>query len=230
MPRRRHISRSVSSIDRGARTVLLIILMIMSGWIMAVASGTSFLSYLAWVGLLPIFIAIRSSKPRLALFYGAVWGISHYFFSTESSSAISMTAVVSLMLLIIIPAAYTYFGACLTRRFGYMPLVLAVGWILVELALQPVTTQSGLLANSLADSSVMRIVGGALGYVFVAFLIVYVNARLISLVSKVNFVVSCVLPMEIEERRCGLIENKKLTHTTGSLFSYSQPRAPPQII
>ncbi len=197
---------------------------------MAAASGTTSLSWLAWIGLIPIFIAIRSSVPRVAFLYGALWGVSHYFFSMASDAATLMVAIYSIGLLTTVPALYAYLGARLTRRFGYLPLVLAVGWILVELALQPVAMQNGLLANCVNNGSLLSIVGGALGYVFVAFFIVYVNAQLISLVGKINFIVSRFFLLPIIGKQCGLIENKNLALLSESPFSYSRPRAPPQVI
>jgi hypothetical protein len=57
----------------------------------------------------------------------------------------------------------------LTRQKGFSPLLLGLGWIAVELALQPLGLRYGLLAATQGSGLVVRTMGYLAGYVMVAF-------------------------------------------------------------
>jgi apolipoprotein N-acyltransferase len=211
-----------------ARRVLLAASLVLSSCIMAAATESSHLSWAAWVSLLPIFITIRVASPRVALIYGALWGTCLYIFSSFSDAVGSASAIHTLGLLAAVPAIYTYLGARMTRRIGYAPLVLAVGWIIVELALQPANLHQGLLAGTQGDGNLMRIVGSVLGYIFVAFLIAFVNAQLLSLVDNIVLSISQAsfhLPILTECR--GLIVQASGLGLSVIFISDFPARAPP---
>jgi len=115
----------------------------------------------------------------------------------------------------------------MTRRIGYAPLVLAVGWIIVELALQPVTVNRGLLAGTVGDGDLMRLVGGVLGYVFVAFLIVFVNAQLLSLIENIVFTIINRPAMLMGPHSIGWIYQSIQGFYNPAFISNTQSRAPP---
>jgi apolipoprotein N-acyltransferase len=206
------ISSSKSSLDRMARSLLLIIGLICSGGLLAGADSSHALSGAAWIGLLPLFITIRYASPRIALFYGALWGLCLYLFSVATGDGAVSATVRSMGFLAAVPAIYAYLGARLTRRVGYAPLVLAVGWIIVELALEPLALRQGLLAGTQVDGGVVRLVGGILGYVFVAFLIAFVNAQILSLVDGLRVsLANFVSVFEVSPYRCGCITQPRKT-------------------
>ncbi|MBN1392296.1 MAG: hypothetical protein JW947_05775 [Sedimentisphaerales bacterium] len=169
--------------QRCIKATTLIVSLVLSALFMAMAVSSNACSWLAWFGLLPLFLAIRVLRPLAAILAGAVWGVCFYFFSgADIAPAISPT-LQSLVLLTIVPALYACFGAFVTRRFGFNPLFLAFGWMLVEFALQPVGLQQGLLASTQSASVALHWVSRMLGYVFVAFLVACVNASLLSIFS-----------------------------------------------
>ncbi len=139
-------------------------------------------SWVAWFSLIPLFGAIRVLRPAVAFLCGGVWGVCLYVFAAALASVIDPTAR-SLILLAVVPAAYACLGALLTRRIGFSPLILGLGWVLVEVALAPVGLRQGLLAGTLAGGTLAHWLGQLLGYVFVAFLVAGVNASLLAFLS-----------------------------------------------
>ena len=67
----------------------------------------------------------------------------------------------------------------------FSPLLLGIGWMGVELALHPIGLRYGLLAGTQGDGLVIRLLGGATGYVLVAFLVAYINAWLLSVLTRI---------------------------------------------
>ncbi len=226
--RRVHSGNTESTLDRAVRSLLLIIGLFVSGGLLAAADSSHSLSWVAWFSLLPLFITIRYASPRIALFYGALWGLCLYLFLTATGGGTISATIRSMGFLAAVPAIYAYFGARLTRRIGYAPLVLAVGWIMVELALQPLAIREGLLAGTQIEGGLVRMVGGILGYVFVAFLIAFVNAQLLSLVEIIRLTLTTFLLANIESPyRCGwVIQPEQVFHSFASKAGFP-PRAPP---
>lgn len=138
-----------------------------------------------WLALAPFFAVIRSLRPIWAMLGGALWGASLFVFTGGGSG--SGNPILVGLLLTVVPAAYAYLAARLTRWIGFSPFVLGVGWMGVELALAPVGLHNGLLSATQGDTALMDYLGRALGYVLVAFLVAYVNAALVAVLGRVQF-------------------------------------------
>ena len=116
----------------------------------------------------------------------------------------------------------------LTRRVGFSPYLMALGWIGVELALRPLGLHHGLLAGTQADGGfVIRAIGSFSGYVVVAFLVAYINASLLSVLSEVRVSLSTprLVASSAEPRR--LVVPVDLICRLSRFPCISQPRAPP---
>jgi len=74
------------------------------------------------------------------------------------------------------PGLFAGGSAALTRRLGYSPLLLGLGWTVVEFTLRPIGLSLGLLAADCTSSAVSSALANLLGFVLVAFAIAYVNA------------------------------------------------------
>jgi apolipoprotein N-acyltransferase len=199
-----------------------------SAYLMALAMESPQRVWLGWVTLLPLFFAIRVLSPARAFVCGAFWGACLFVFSFAfAQTAISPTPG-SFILLALIPAIYAYLGAALTRRVGFSPYLMALGWIGVELALRPLGLHYGLLAGTQGDGLVIRAVGSFAGYVLVAFLVAWVNATLVSVLSEVRLSFSAprlVRKAIAAERRFVV---RELPSYLLHLLRAAQPRAPPQ--
>ncbi|MFQ5592456.1 MAG: hypothetical protein ACE5HE_14960 [Phycisphaerae bacterium] len=141
--------------------------------------------WLGWVTLLPLFLAIRVLSPARAMLAGALWGFSLCLFSVNADGVALAPTLRSFALLTVIPSLYALFGVHVTRRVGFSPLLLGIGWVAVEFALQPLALRNGLLAATQADGLFVRTLGNLGGYVLVAFLVAYVSASLLSVISDV---------------------------------------------
>lgn len=185
------LKRGVSCVRRCLGATALVISLSLSALLMVVAVGSSAYSWLAWFGLLPLFLCIRLLRPIAAMLAGFVWGICFYFFSVAFSASDISQTLQSFALLTIAPALYACFGALLTRWVGFNPLLLGIGWVLVEVAIKPLGLQQGLLAGAQSQSPILHWVSRMFGYAFVAFLVVCVNASLLAVLSNGRLKVPC---------------------------------------
>jgi apolipoprotein N-acyltransferase len=198
-----------------------------SAYLMALAIESPKYVLLGWVTLLPLFYAIRVLSPARALMSGAFWGACLFFASAAFARTEIAPSLSSLTLLSLIPGAYCYFGAALTRRIGFSPYLLALGWIGVEFAIRPLGLRYGLLAGTQGDGFVVRVVGSFAGYALVAFLVAYFNASLFSVLHDVR--VSPAIPRwaaRSSEPSQRLIPADMLCYLARFL-RILQPRAPP---
>jgi len=210
-----------------AGACVLVASLVVSAFLMAVAVSSPSHWWLGWVTLLPLFQAIRRLSPLRSAACGALWGASLFVFTVSAAGTSTAATLPSFLLLAAIPAAYTYLGACLTAQVGFSPYLLALGWMGVELALRPLGMRHGLLAASVSDGIAFRLFGSFAGYVLIAFLVAYVNAALLTVISGVcgNVATSRLI------RRAGSGPQQVLASETLIVLSHlirpAQPRAPP---
>ena len=212
--------------------MLLIASLISSAHLLTLATASPSHSWLAWIALAPLFIVIRYLSPVRAALCGGLWGSSLYLFSWYLyeqgfvGSSIAPGAF-NFLLLLTVPATYVGLGALFTRRYGFSPLALATGWIVVELALQSVGLRHSLLATNAAYGPFLQVIANLLGYGFVAFLVAYINAVLLSIAARVSFSYgSLFIPIPAADTARNYIYSISLSPQTGYLQP-SRPRAPP---
>ncbi|HKY34208.1 MAG TPA: hypothetical protein VJV23_16895 [Candidatus Polarisedimenticolia bacterium] len=157
------------------------LLLPMGAWLLAEAHRSPRFAPAAWVSLLPLFAAIRILRPAGAAAAGLAWGASLVAFSLLGGAIPAGREMGAAALLTLLPALYALASARLPRRGVFPILALGLGWIGIELALQPLELRHGLLAATQQSGPVFRMVAGALGYAFVAFLVAVVNAALAGL-------------------------------------------------
>lgn len=198
-----------------------------SAYLMALAIESPQRVWLGWVTLLPLFYGIRVLSPSRALASGVFWGACLFLSSVAFAQTEIVPSLSSFALLSLIPGAYCYFGAALTRRIGFSPYLLALGWIGVEFAIRPVGLNYGLLAGTQGDGFMIRVVGSFAGYVLVAFLVALVNATLVSVLSEVrlSFTSPRLVPKSTVTLKRFFVN--ELPSYLLHLIRASQPRAPP---
>lgn len=158
-----------------------------SAYLMSLAIASPAHWWLGWVTLIPLFHAIRVLRPGLAAAACSFWGVVLFACAAGAPGSTVSASLGSFALLAAIPAGYGYLGAWLTRRVGFSPYLLALCWVGVEFALRPVGFDHGLLAGTQGDGFAIRIIGSFAGYVLVAFLVAYVNAALLNVLSEVRW-------------------------------------------
>jgi len=183
--------------------------------------------WLGWVTLIPLLFAVRALSPVGAALFASAWGsalfaFGAFVFPTPIEASFSSWALLTGM-----PGLYGLLAARVTRRVGFSPLLLALGWVGVELALHPLGLRHGLLAGTQGEDLVLRLIGSYAGYALVAFVVVYVNAWLLTVLDRVELVASGrSLRRATGEpiRRIFLIE---IPNYWLLILRPSKPRAPP---
>jgi hypothetical protein len=142
---------------------------------------------------------------------------------------------IPLSVLAVLPMAgvaggYAWLAAVVTRRMGFKPVLLAVGWVGVEAAARWCGFADGLLAATQRDSILAGFVANVLGYGFVGFLIVLVNGALLRVADWArrppSFDFAPSAGMESERAPVPLQEVPLLD---ARLLEALAPRAPPRI-
>lgn len=219
--------RQTVSLWRGAKAAILLLSLVLSADAMAAGIGPSEHPWLGWIVLPPLFVAIRFLGPYKAMACGALWGASVFTFSVTTFRTAVAPTLFSLALLAAIPAIYAYVCARVTRNLGFCALLLAFGWIGVELSLSLLGLHNGLLAGTQGHGVLAEAVGGLFGSVFVAFVIAFVNASVLSILSHMRFRIGPRrLGMGRAERGCALW-HLVLSKPGVVLLRACRPRAPP---
>ncbi len=175
-----------TNLRAGVKSTALILSLIVSAYVTVRGLGAPSHSWLAWVALLPLFAAIRVLRPVRAMLCGALWGFCLQVFAEALVGTGFAEGILSFALLTAIPAIYCLFGSLLTRRIGFSPLVLGVGWMGVALAVELLSLHDGLLSGTQGSGTLLHWVGGVLGYVLAAFLVAFVSSVLLVMLSAVR--------------------------------------------
>ena len=221
--------RSADWAPSAAIVVALAASLPVSAYLAANAVASPQHALLGFLTLLPLFAAIQTLTPFGAMLCGALWGASVFIFGAYGLGApmlFSPTAV-GFISLTALPAIYAGGGAWLTRRIGFSPFVLGVGWMSVELALARLGLHSGLLAGTQGDTALMDYIGRALGYVLVAFLVAYVNAALVGVLGRVRLTVPRFVPTRSSAAGSSCLISQILGCLSLFALQPSHPRAPP---
>jgi apolipoprotein N-acyltransferase len=162
---------------------MLAVLLAAGAFLLSPMAGGPSRGWVAWFCLLPLFLGIRVLPPAGALGAGAFWGACLFAFHSASDSGTALSGPAPAALLVVVPALYAFGGALLTRFAGFHPLLLGLGWVGVEFALEPLGLGYGLLAGTQGHGPLFQLFGSLVGYVFIAFVIASVNAVLFRLLS-----------------------------------------------
>lgn len=154
-------------------------------YLVAMALRDSRFAAVAWIGLLPIFLGLRLLRPWAAAAVAGVWGAGVFLFSSGSAALADARTGIGFLLVTTLPALYAFVGARMIRRVGFHPLLLALAWMGVEFALQPLGLRYGLLAGIQGRNLLFEVIGGALGYLFVAFLLALANMLVLLLLEEI---------------------------------------------
>ncbi len=203
------------------------LLLIASAWCTSAALCSDGLSWVAWLSLLPLFAGIRALPPDRAAAAGTFWGVCLYLFTTTATNSPIPASLPNLLLLAIFPAVYATLGSVFTRRFGFSPLAMGVGWIGLELALQPLGLGHSLLATGSGASSMAFLIADTLGYGIVAFLVAYAVACLLLVATVIHRQCSSKRLFRYSRSRTQYVLASSYSPLSTIVLQPSQPRAPP---
>lgn len=208
-------------------TLVLGLSLAISAILMALAIEVPEHFWLGWITLLPLLQIARVCSPGVAFGAGSFWGASLFVASAAMGSNNIDLSTASLAILVLGPALYSSFGAWLTRRVGFSPYLMALGWVGVELCLRPVGLEHGLLAGTQGDGMLIRVAGSFAGYFLVAFIVAYINASLLSVIHKVTGSCSNLRRVSTASGRMSRFVLLETPFVPSRVLCVSQPRAPP---
>ncbi len=211
----------------GVKVAGLLLLLLASAYIVALDTASHEQVRFSWLALFPLFIVIYAYQPCKAGVCGAGWGVSLSMFLVVAPGRLVELSMGSMALCIVIPSVYACLGAYLTRRIGFSPFVLSVGWMGVEFALEPLGVNRSLVASASGGTTLLHWVTNAFGYVLLGFFVAVVNAALIAVLSKVRIVIPQPAPPEKRGYETTILSAQ--TFSAFPLFAIpaSSPRAPP---
>ncbi|MCG8405281.1 MAG: hypothetical protein MI923_08805 [Phycisphaerales bacterium] len=215
---------------RSGRVGVLFGSLALSALLTAVSLRVPDYHWLAWFCLLPLFQAMRSLRLHTAALAGGLWGASLYVVCTADSAGLVVPVVPSFSSAVImtaVPAVYASLGALLTRAVGFNPLMLALGWILVEFAFKPLGLQQGLLASTQIESAQFQWVARLLGYVLVAVFVACINATLLLALCVVRLGISSSRMPANSFLDCETRATSQVSVFQWLMFRQMNPRGPP---
>lgn len=210
-----------------AKAVVLALSLALSATLMALAIEVPQHFWLGWITLLPLLQTARVCTSLSAFGAGSFWGACLLVASAAMGSHNIEITLPSVAVLVLGPALYSCFGAWLTRRVGFSPYLMALGWVGVELCLRPVGLEHGLLAGTQGDGMLIRVAGSFAGYFLVAFVVAYINASLLSVLHKVTVGCSGLRRISGAGGRLGRLVALDTPFIPSRVLCVSQPRAPP---
>ena len=219
--------RTVLAGSNFGKAALMGLSLAVSATFMALAIEAPQHFWLGWISLLPLLQAARALSPLGAFGAGSFWGASLFAASAAMGSNNIEFGVSSLAILTLGSALYACFGALLTRRVGFSPYLMALGWVGVEFCLRPVGLEHGLLAGTQGDGMLIRVAGSFAGYFIIAFLVAYINASLLSVLHKVTGSCTSLRRVSSASGPIGRLLSLVTPFIPSRVLCVSQPRAPP---
>ncbi len=196
--------RSITVMGGQARAFILAVL---SGLLLILSYPRFDVSFLAWVGLVPLLLALRAQSLlrsfRLSFLTGICFAMGHFYWITY---LVSFQAADFLLLGLYLGTCIGVFGLCVTflSRRTTTPLIVLVPllWVAIEYFRSHFTFLGlpwGLLGHTQYRSIPLIQIAAVTGAYGVSFLVVLVNAALAELVSRGRgawrpaLVVSCIV-------------------------------------
>jgi apolipoprotein N-acyltransferase len=214
--------------------LLITALVLFGAFFMTMSFRTSHAAWIAWVGVFPLLLVIKSVPPVRAMLFGAVWGASVFALSLlipGTESHIPHT-IPSLTLLTIVPAVYAFAGGLLTRWIGFRPFILALGWFGVELGLVPLGIANGFLSHTQGDLTLMLVIEGSFGFGFLGFLVVFISALVLKIADVIRFrrLGTHLFSIFVQVSEFAILPDFFLSYSSEIILQPAKPRAPPSSI
>ena len=222
-----HTAETLSVCPTWATAPGFVLALLLSAATTSVGLASPTFDWFVWGSLVPLFVVVRFVAPRGALIYGGLWGIAFCLFSALRPEDPICPTVRSAALLTIAPAGYVCLGSFLTRRIGFAPLFLGLGWIVVELALKTLGLGHGLVVGTQEDGGILCLLGESLGSGLVAFLVVFFNASLFLVLTYVPLRLRCAGLRICLQKAAQTMPWRGLWFVFSVLLTPAQPRAPP---
>lgn len=196
-----------------------------SAYLIAMAVKDSHCGLFGCVALVPLFAAIRLLKPAGALVCGALWGAC-FCCGLALPDAGRMARPATALLFVLVPALYAGGAAVLTGRFGFQPLLLALGWLGPDYLLHHLASAGGLPLHAMTWGGPLGACSRVFGWLAVVVLVVYVNAKLVAVLGHLPDASRRGVRARRAEARCDAFA-PSVARPLSATLSPGAPRAPP---
>ena len=155
------------------RAVVCCALLAVSAALVGHAASAEGWAWTGWIALAPLLIVLSRVSAAVGFAAGAWWGAIAGLCCAPAAFDPGAMLIPALVI-----GIYGALVSATTRRIGFSPLVMAILWIGVEVALAPLGFNQGLIAATQSSSAPLAWLNSIFGYAIVAFGIVWINARL----------------------------------------------------
>jgi len=161
--------------------------LVLGALVTATAQSSGMYHWVAWIGLLPLFAAVRRLTGIAAAASGALWGGTVYIAAVMIADTPLAFSWRICLISGAIPALYLFAVAWFIRRYGYSALALALGWVIVEFVAKATGAYPDLIGAEQSPSALFKLIADFLGTGFIALVIVYASAFVISFTWAIYF-------------------------------------------
>lgn len=178
------LSQSKHAVPTSLKRPLMLGSLGLGGALLALGTVPHSAPWLGWLALVPLFICIRFSTVRFAFLGGLTWGLSFCVLSEvihlESAATWSWTTLITLSLA---SGLYALGGTYASKKRGFDPVLLALGWCGVELLVAPFGFKHGLLLSTQESNAAVYVLANLGGFVFAAFLVAFFIASILAVLT-----------------------------------------------
>ena len=161
----------------------------------------------SFAALIPLLYRVTRADPRRAARLGLYFGLS--FFGVSLVDLCLVSPVVGLCKIACGTALFASFGWVVAwgrRRWGFNPLIVALLWIGLELAIIKLGFSAGLLAGARAGHPLFHGMAALFGFLSISFLIVLLDSLIISAIDAFSNLAPARGTIVFEgERMCDLL-------------------------
>ncbi len=177
------------------------------------------------IGLLPLILSARTMAPAFAAVGGLVWALA--LVGIEATEAVSGAGIQQFVVVPLVVATTAAMAACLSRRFGFNPFLVAVLWLAVEwVAIGTGIASEGVLGRTLHDHPMFGAIAVGLGSLQVALLLTLVTVGAATTLAAI--ILEFILREYPAESRSSIRRECVALRRWGSAWHpSSMPRAPP---
>jgi hypothetical protein len=150
--------------------------LIASALLVAAAIRNPHFRFCPWLGLVPLYVAVRALRPVGAAVCGAVWG-SYVVLGVAWYTGAIPSMAPWILVAILIPAGYAAAASAWTGRFGYRPLLFGAAWLVPEALVQLSSGATGLLGRTVLHGP-LGVASQLFGWMLLAGLLAWIDAEI----------------------------------------------------
>lgn len=183
--------------------------------------------FLFWISITPLLLVIRSLRLKPSTGYGALWGICFQLFFALLSEKPPGITLFNVIFISSAAALYTALGVYIVRRFHIGAVALGFGWLAAIPIIRMVGLNFGFFPLTFSADTLILVAVEYLGYSFIAFLIVYLNALLITIAGSIIYKFYRLIKFGIYHSRQLFVQLKNVILASSFISHTIRPRAPP---